>query len=121
MSVILVVEDDQAILRGLTLGLQLERYEVLSATQGDIGYQLARDGNAYIVIRPRRLPKRGALHICRRLPAHGFTAPILILAARAEETDRVLGLHLGADDSLTTPFSINELLARVRAHLRRAY
>jgi DNA-binding response OmpR family regulator len=121
MSVVLVVEDDQAILRGLSLGLRLERYDVLTATNGEAGYQLAREKNPDLVLLDLMLPKMGGFELCRRLRADGFSAPILMLTARAEEADRVLGLDLGADDYITKPFSINELMARIRAHLRRAY
>jgi DNA-binding response OmpR family regulator len=121
MSVVLVVEDDQAILRGLSLGLRLERYDVLTASNGEAGYQLAREKNPDLVLLDLMLPKMGGFELCRRLRADGFSAPILMLTARAEEGDRVLGLDLGADDYITKPFSINELMARIRAHLRRAY
>lgn len=121
MSVVLVVEDDQAILRGLSLGLRLERYDVLTASNGEAGYQLAREKNPDLVLLDLMLPKMGGFELCRRLRVDGFSAPILMLTARADEADRVLGLDLGADDYITKPFSINELMARIRAHLRRAY
>ena len=119
MSVVLIVEDDPAILRGLTLSLRLERYDVLTATDGEAGYILARDKKPDLVILDVMLPKMGGFEICRKLRADRFSAPILMLTARSEETDRVLGLDLGADDYVTKPFSIKELSARVRAHLRR--
>jgi DNA-binding response OmpR family regulator len=121
MSVVLIVEDDQAILRGLSLGLRLERYDVLTASNGEAGYQLAREKKPDLVLLDLMLPKMGGFELCRKLRADGFSAPILMLTARTEEADRVLGLDLGADDYITKPFSINELMARIRAHLRRAY
>jgi DNA-binding response OmpR family regulator len=120
MSVVLIVEDDPAILRGLQLSLRLERYEVLTATDGEAGYRLASEKKPDLLILDVMLPNMGGFEICRKLRANGFTSPILMLTARSEETDRVLGLDLGADDYVTKPFSIKELTARVRAHLRRS-
>jgi DNA-binding response OmpR family regulator len=120
MSLILVVEDDPAILQGLQESLRLERHQVLSASDGETGYRLARDKKPDLVILDLMLPKMGGFEICRKLRAEEFTAPILMLTARSEEADRVFGLDLGADDYVTKPFSVRELLARVRALLRRA-
>jgi DNA-binding response OmpR family regulator len=119
VTTILVVEDDPAILRGLNLSLRMERYDVLTATDGEAGYRLACDRKPDLLILDLMLPKIGGFEICRRLRAEGFKAPIVMLTARSEEADRVLGLDLGADDYVTKPFSVNELTARVRAHLRR--
>ena len=120
MSLVLVVEDDPAILHGLQASLRLERHDVLSASDGATGYRLAREKKPDLVILDLMLPKMGGFEICRKLRAEEFTAPILILTARGEESDRVLGLDIGADDYVTKPFSVRELLARVRALLRRA-
>lgn len=119
MNTILVVEDDPAILRGLTLVLQAEGYQIVTSTDGEMGYRLMQEKKPDLLILDAMLPKMGGFELCRRLRAAGVSAPILMLTARAEEADRVLGLDLGADDYITKPFSINELLARVRAHLRR--
>ena len=119
MSVVLVVEDDPAILQGLQESLRMERHEVLSASDGDTGYRLARERKPDLLILDLMLPKMGGFEICRKLRLEKFSAPILILTARGEESDRVLGLDLGADDYVTKPFSVRELLARVRALLRR--
>src|SRR5262245_48122503 len=108
MSVVLIVEDDAAILRGLQLGLRLERYDVLTATDGEAGYRIARDRKPDLVILDVMLPNMGGFEVCRKLRAEGFPAPIVMLTARSEETDRVLGLDLGADDYVTKPFSIKE-------------
>lgn len=118
MSLILIVEDDPAILRGLNLSLRLERYDVLTTADGETGYRLAREKKPDLLILDLMLPNMGGFEICRKLRAEGFSAPILMLTARSEESDRVLGLDLGADDYVTKPFSIRELLARVRARLR---
>lgn len=119
MSIVLVVEDDRAILRGLHDNLRLHRYDVLTATDGDSGYRLALEKKPDLVILDVMLPNMSGYEICRNLRTARFTSPILMLTARGEESDRVLGLDLGADDYVTKPFSIRELLARVRALLRR--
>jgi DNA-binding response OmpR family regulator len=119
MSLVVVVEDDPAILQGLHESLRLERYDVLTASDGETGYRLARERKPDLVILDLMLPKMGGFEICRKLRAEAFTAPILMLTARGDEADRVLGLDLGADDYVTKPFSVRELLARVRAMLRR--
>jgi len=119
MSLVMVAEDDRAILRGLDESLRFERHDVLAAEDGATAYRLALEKKPDLVILDLMLPKINGLEVCRRLRAEGFVAPILMLTARGEETDRVLGLDMGADDYVTKPFSVRELLARVRALLRR--
>jgi DNA-binding response OmpR family regulator len=119
MSLVLIVEDDRAILRGLEEALRFERYDVVTAEDGEFGYRLALERRPDLIILDLMLPKINGFDVCRRLRAEGFVAPILMLTARGEETERVLGLDLGADDYVTKPFSVRELLARVRALLRR--
>ncbi len=119
MNCILVVEDDPAILRGLTDNLKYEAYEVLSASDGEAGYRLIREKNPDLIILDLMLPKLSGYELCRKVRGEGVTTPILMLTARGEEVDRVLGLDLGADDYVTKPFSVRELLARIRAILRR--
>src|SRR5499433_3955879 len=119
MSVVLIVEDDSAILRGLKDILRFERYDVLTATDGETGYRVALEKKLDLLILDLMLPNMSGLEVCRKLRAGGFRTPILTLTARGEEADRVLGLDLGADDYVTKPFSVRELLARVRALLRR--
>jgi DNA-binding response OmpR family regulator len=119
MSRILVVEDDPAILRGLSDNLGLESYEVVTAVDGEAGYRLAREASADLIVLDLMLPRLSGYELCRKLRSEGVTTPILMLTARGEEADRVLGLDLGADDYVTKPFSIRELLARIRAILRR--
>jgi DNA-binding response OmpR family regulator len=119
MSRILVVEDDPAILRGLSDNLGLESYEVVTATDGEAGYRLAREASADLIVLDLMLPRLSGYELCRKLRSEGVTTPILMLTARGEEADRVIGLDLGADDYVTKPFSIRELLARIRAILRR--
>ncbi len=121
MSRVLVVEDDPAILRGLTDNLKFESYEVLAASDGEAGYRLIQEKKPDLIILDLMLPKLSGYELCRKLRGAGTTTPILMLTARGEEGDRVLGLDLGADDYVTKPFSVRELLARVRALLRRAH
>ena len=120
MSVILAIEDDPAILRGLADNLRFESYEVLTATDGQTGYALIREKRPDLIILDLMLPKLSGYEICRKVRAEGIQTPILMLTARGEEADRVLGLDLGADDYLTKPFGGAELLARPRVILRRA-
>lgn len=120
MSRILVVEDEPALLRGLADNLKRELHDVSTATDGETAYRLMKEQKPDLVILDLMLPKLSGYEVCRQARAEGLTTPILILTARGEETDRVLGLDLGADDYVTKPFSVRELLARVRALLRRA-
>jgi len=119
MSRILVVEDDPAILRGLADNLKFESYEVLTAGDGEAAYRLLRETKPDLLILDLMLPRMSGYELCRKARSKGITTPILMLTARGEEADRVLGLDLGADDYVTKPFSVRELLARVRAILRR--
>ncbi len=117
---ILVVEDDAAILRGLTDNLRFEGHEVETARTGDEGLRLILEEEPDLVVLDVMLPGLSGFDICRRVRNEGIRVPILMLTARGQEVDRVMGLDLGADDYVTKPFSIPELLARVRALLRRA-
>lgn len=119
MTKVLIVEDDPAILRGLADNLRFEKYDVLTATDGETGYTLQRKENPDLIVLDLMLPRMSGLELCRKLRAEGAQLPILMLTARSEESDRVLGLDLGADDYVAKPFSVRELLARVRALLRR--
>ncbi len=119
MNRILVVEDDPAILRGLADNLKFESYEVLTAADGETGYRLATERKPDLIVLDLMLPRLSGYEVCRKLRSGGMATPILMLTARGEEADRVLGLDLGADDYVTKPFSIRELLARIRALLRR--
>jgi DNA-binding response OmpR family regulator len=121
MSRVLVVEDDPAIMLGLVDNLEAESYEVLTAADGLAAYRSIVEEQPDLVILDLMLPKQSGYEVCRKARAEGITTPILMLTARGEEGDRVLGLDLGADDYVTKPFSMPELLARVRALLRRAY
>ncbi len=121
MTRVLIVEDDPAILRGLKDNLVAESYEVLTAADGETGYRLIREQKPDLVILDLMLPRMSGYEVCSRVRGDGDMTPILMLTARGEEADRVLGLDLGADDYVTKPFSVRELLARVRAIVRRAH
>ncbi|HEY2382766.1 MAG TPA: response regulator transcription factor [Terriglobia bacterium] len=119
MNKVLVVEDDAAILRGLADNLAHEGYEVVTAVNGETGYNLQKSERPDLIILDLMLPRMSGLELCRKLRGEGVQTPILMLTARSEESDRVIGLDLGADDYVTKPFSLRELMARVRALLRR--
>jgi DNA-binding response OmpR family regulator len=119
MSRILIVDDEPAILKGVADNLKRELHDVLTASDGETAYRLIKDKKPHLVILDLMLPKLSGYEVCRQARAEGITTLILILTARGEETDRVVGLDMGADDYVTKPFSVRELLARVRALLRR--
>jgi DNA-binding response OmpR family regulator len=121
MTTVLAVEDDPAILRGLSDNLRFEGYEVVTASDGETGYKLQAEKKPDLILLDLMLPRMSGLEFCRKLRAEGNQTPILMLTARSEEPDRILGLDLGADDYVTKPFSVRELMARVRALLRRSY
>jgi DNA-binding response OmpR family regulator len=120
MSRILIVEDEAALLRALVDNFRFESYEVIEAADGETGYQKARENSPDLMILDIMLPRMSGYDVCRRLRAEGVQIPILMLTARGDESDRVIGLDLGADDYVTKPFSVRELSARVRALLRRS-
>lgn len=116
---VLVVEDDPSIAIGLRINLESEGYEVHVADDGDTGFELARTIGPDLIVLDLMLPKRNGLEILHDLRAEGRTMPIIILSAKATEMDKVAGLELGAEDYVAKPFSLAELLARVRGALRR--
>ena len=120
MSKILVVEDEPDMVLGLKDNFEFEGYEVITASDGEAGLEAARQRKPDLVVLDIMLPKLSGLEVCKTLRGEGFGAPILMLTARGQEIDKVVGLELGADDYVTKPFSIRELLARVRAILRRS-
>jgi len=119
MERILVVEDEAKLRRVLTDFLKSEGYEVIVAPDGEAGLSMARDQHPQVVILDVMLPKKSGFDVCRELRALGVTTPILMLTAKGEEIDKVLGLELGADDYMTKPFGLKELNARLHALLRR--
>lgn len=116
---VLVVEDEPDMQMLLSDNLEFEGYEVTTVARAEDALAAIEQRPYALVILDIMLPGMSGLELCRRLRAQGARVPILILTARAQETDRVFGLDAGADDYITKPFSIAELLARVRAHLRR--
>jgi two-component system response regulator MprA len=116
---VLVIEDDEQILKFLKRGLAYEGYEVDTAMDGPSGLAIARDNPPDLVVLDLMLPGMDGLEVCRRLRAGG-PVPILILTAKDTVTDRIQGLDMGADDYMVKPFELDELLARIRALLRRA-
>lgn len=120
MKRILIVEDDVAILRGLKDNLEFEGYAVLAATDGEQGYALIKEKDPDLVVLDLMLPRMGGFEVLRKVRAEGAAVPVLILTARGEESDKVHGLNIGADDYMTKPFSVKELLARIQAIFRRA-
>jgi two-component system alkaline phosphatase synthesis response regulator PhoP len=120
MKRILVIEDEPQMQLGLRDNLELEGYEVQTASDGDEGLAKAASFSPDLVILDIMLPRKNGFDVCRELRARANPTPIVMLTARSAETDKVLGLELGADDYVTKPFSITELLARVRAVLRRS-
>jgi len=121
MSRILIVEDEPALLRAIVDNFRFESYEVIEAADGESGYLKANQHNPDLIILDIMLPRMSGFDVCRRLRAEGVQIPILMLTARGDESDRVIGLDLGADDYVTKPVSLRELSARVRAHLRRSH
>lgn len=119
METILVVEDDPNIRLGIQRNLSYEGYRVVVATTGQEGMEAAFRERPDLVLLDVMLPGPSGLEICRAIRRHDATLPILIVSARTQEGDRVAGLDLGADDYIQKPFSVRELLARVRAALRR--
>ena len=119
MSKILIIEDEPDMVLGLKDNFEFEGYEVLTASDGLAGLERAREQKPDLLILDIMLPKLSGLEVCKTLRGEGFEAPIIMLTARGQEIDKVVGLELGADDYVTKPFSIRELLARVRAILRR--
>jgi DNA-binding response OmpR family regulator len=119
MPRILIVDDEPEMVRGLQDNLRFEGYQTLAATNGDEALAVAAAEALDLILLDIMMPRTSGWDVCRELRRRGIDVPIIMLTARAEEADRVRGLELGADDYLTKPFSLRELLARVRAVLRR--
>ncbi len=118
---ILIVEDERAVARGLEYALQVEGFDVLIAENGKDALELARIQNPNLILLDLRLPDISGFDVCRQLRQEGRRQPILMLTALDEPVDKVLGLELGADDYVVKPYNLRELIARIRALLRRAY
>ena len=117
---ILIVEDEKNIVDILSYNLDREGYATLEAYDGETGLQLGLEQDPDLILLDLMLPRKNGFDVCKALRAAGRPTPIIMLTAREEETDKVLGLELGADDYITKPFSMRELLARVKANIRRS-
>jgi DNA-binding response OmpR family regulator len=120
MKKVLLVEDTIPIAQGVKLGLSEENFETDISYDGEEGFQNARKGNYDIILLDLMLPHKNGLDICRDLRKENILTPIIILTSKKTETDKILGLEVGADDYVTKPFSIKELIARMHAVLRRS-
>ena len=116
---VLIVEDDASIMLGLQINLEAEGYTVLAAEDGERGLEMARTDRPDVVILDVMLPKMNGFQVLQAIRREGMMMPIIVLSARTGEMDKVTGLELGAEDYVAKPFSLAELLARVRAALRR--
>lgn len=117
---VLVVEDDASISLGLALNLEKEGYEVMTAADGDTGLRAAREHRPDLVVLDVMMPGKNGFEVLDTLRREGLQMPVIVLSAKSSELDKVTGLELGAEDYVAKPFSLAELLARVRAALRRA-
>jgi DNA-binding response OmpR family regulator len=120
MQTILIIEDDPAILLGLKKNLSYEGYAVVTAENGEKGLEMAFDAKPSLILLDVMLPGVNGFEICRTVRKHDPTVPILIISAKDQEIDKIMGFDLGADDYITKPFSIKEVTARVKAALRRS-
>jgi len=120
METILIIEDDATMLRGLKDNFEFKGYSVLTAADGEEGLNSALNNKPDLIVLDIMLPKINGYEICRLIRKENLNMPIIMLTAKGEESDIVLGLNLGADDYVTKPFSIKELLARAEAFLRRS-
>ena len=120
MAKVLIIEDEPNMVLGLKDSCEYEGYEVAVARNGKEGLEKASTEKPDIILLDVMLPLMSGIDVCRTLRTRGIETPILMLTARSQEIDKVIGLEVGADDYVTKPFSIKELLARIRAHLRRA-
>ena len=116
---ILIVEDERPIVEILKFNLKREGYEVLEALDGKTGLELGKSADPDLILLDVMLPEMNGFDVCAALRDYGSAAPIIMLTAREEESDKVFGLESGADDYMTKPFSMRELLARVKANIRR--
>jgi len=120
METVLIIEDDATMLRGLKDNFEFKGYRVLTAIDGEAGLNAALDGKPDLIVLDIMLPKINGYEVCRLIREQQLEMPIIMLTAKGQESDIVLGLNLGADDYVTKPFSIKELLARSAAFLRRS-
>ncbi len=120
MKKVLVIEDDKSTRAGIIETLQIEQYICDEADEGQIGFEMALKGNYSLILLDLMLPLKSGIDICKDLRNKDIMTPIIMLTGKKEEIDKIVGLELGADDYITKPFSIRELLARIKAVLRRS-
>ncbi|HPN38524.1 MAG TPA: response regulator transcription factor [Melioribacteraceae bacterium] len=116
---ILIVEDEEAMRNGLKDNLEFEGYQTDTAEDGKIGLQKINYNNYDLIVMDVMMPNLSGFEVCKKIRAAGNKTPVILLTARGEEIDKILGLELGADDYITKPFSVRELIARIKAILRR--
>jgi DNA-binding response OmpR family regulator len=121
MTTLLYVEDDNAIAKGVIRGLEAQGFSPVWARSAEEGAEVLARTRVDLILLDVRLPRKDGFTFCRDIRSQGVTVPIIMLTARDEEVDRVMGLEIGADDYLVKPFSLRELVARIRSQLRRAY
>lgn len=119
MKKILIIEDDPATITGLEESLKEEYFDVTTSLSGKMGYEKAVEGIYDLIILDLMLPEKNGIDICKDLRKAGVSTPIIMLTGKKEEVDKIIGLEIGADDYVTKPFSVRELVARVKALLRR--
>lgn len=117
--IVAIVEDDESVRKSLVLNMELEGFEVVTAPDGEEGVKLVHERKPDIIILDVMMPRKDGLQACKELRGSGISTPLILLTARSAEVDKVLGLDLGADDYLAKPFGMRELIARVKALLRR--
>ena len=120
MASILIIEDEPAMQLGLKDNLEVENHNVDTSSDGEEGLQKLKSGKYDLVLLDVMLPKLSGFDVCKAARTAGISTPIILLTARGEEIDKIVGLELGADDYITKPFSVRELLARIKAILRRS-
>ena len=118
-EIIAVIDDDESVRRSLILNIELEGFKTISAADGEEGVAIVKEKHPDLVILDVMMPKKDGLEACREIRNAGISTPLILLTARSAEVDKVLGLELGADDYLAKPFGMRELLARLKALLRR--
>ena len=118
-ATILLVEDEVGLREGISFQLERAEYTVIAVENGELALAAAQNGQPDLVLLDINLPGIDGLEVCQKLRAGGYNHPVLLLTARGDEIDRVVGLEVGADDYIVKPFSSRELLARIKAHLRR--
>ncbi|MCB0310541.1 MAG: response regulator transcription factor, partial [Bdellovibrionales bacterium] len=119
-ATIAIIEDDESVRKSLLLNLELEGFRVITAQDGEEGVELVGREKPDLIVLDVMMPRKDGLQACKEIRNSGISTPLILLTARSQEVDKVLGLELGADDYLAKPFGMRELIARVRALLRRA-